>query len=342
MKNLILILLILSPFSSDAQLAEQKKELQSLFQDSHNGAQVSIGYVNGDSISFLGFRKIDDKFQWLNNQDSVYEIGSLTKVFTSYFLSTSVSNNNISLNDSVFKYLEFNLPKSITFKQLSNHTSGLPRLPSNLVRNNFLDPYASYTEELFISYFESIDTLNSDPGKKMSYSNIGASLLGYSVGKISKMSFEDMLKQNVCNPLDMNSTTTNRSVIENKLVTGYGMFGINPYWNKPECLYGSGVIMSCANDLTKFLTTFISSNDSNITRMLAPTHVRNNNSSIGLGWIISNTDNEIIHWHNGATGGFRSFAAMNKKRKTGIVILSNTQFKAEDLEKFGFDMLTNE
>ena len=339
MKNLIFILLILSPFSSDAQLAGQKNELQSLFQDSHNGAQVSIGYINGDSINFLGFRKKDNEFHWLNNQDSVYEIGSLTKVFTSYFLSTLVSNNVVGLNDSVFKYLEFDLPKSITFKQLSNHTSGLPRLPSNLVMKNLLDPYASYTEELFISYFESIDTLNSEPEKNMSYSNIGASLLGYSVGEISKMSFEEMLKQNVCNPFDMNSTTTNRSVIENKLVTGYNMFGINPYWNKPECLYGSGMIMSCTHDLTKFLIKFIRSNDSAITRMLAPTHVKNTNFSVGLGWIISNIDNEIIHWHNGGTGGFSSFAAFNKKRKTGIVILSNTQFKAEELQEFGFEML---
>ena len=97
--------------------------------------------------------------------------------------------------------------------------------------------------------------------------------------------------------------------------------------------------MSCTHDLTKFLTTFINSNDSTITRMLTPTHIRNNNSSIGLGWIISNIDNEIIHWHNGGTGGFRSFAAINKKRKTGIVILSNTQFKAEELQEFGFEML---
>ncbi|MGB1645864.1 MAG: serine hydrolase domain-containing protein [Crocinitomicaceae bacterium] len=339
MKILIYIPLCLIPFCFNAQLKKHKKELKSLFQNSHNGAQVSIGYIEGDNLNFLGFRKKDDKFQWLKNQDSVYEIGSITKVFTSYFLSTSISNNKVSLNDSVFKSLEFNLPKSITYKQLSNHTSGLPRLPSNLVRDNFLDPYSSYTEEKFISYFKSIDTLNSKPGKKIAYSNIGASLLGYSICKISKMKFEDMLQQYVCIPFKMNFTTTNRSIIENKLVKGYNMFGINPYWNKPECLFGSGVIMSCANDLTKFLLKFISSDDETITRMLTPTHKRNNNISIGLGWFILNIDNESIHWHNGATGGFHSFAAFNKKRKTGIVILSNTQFKVKELQEIGFEIL---
>ena len=79
---------------------------------------------------------------------------------------------------------------------------------------------ACLIEEKFINYFESIDTLNSKPGKKIAYSNIGASLLGYSLCKISKMKFEDMLQQYVCIPFKMNSTTTNRSIIENKLVRG--------------------------------------------------------------------------------------------------------------------------
>ena len=98
--------------------------------------------------------------------------------------------------------------------------------------------------------------------------------------------------------------------------------------------------MSCTHDLTKFLINFINSNDSTITRMLSPTHKINNNLSIGLGWLITNVDDEKIHWHNGGTGGFRSFAAINKKAKTGIVILSNTQFKAEELQEFGFEILT--
>ena len=142
--QLIYLLICLIPFCFNAQLNKHKKELKSLFQNSHNGAQVSIGYIEGDNLNFLGFRKKDDKFQWVKNQDYVYEIGSITKVFTSYFLSTSISNNKVSLNDSVFKSL-------LTYLKALHISSYL--ITSNLVRDNFLDPYSSYTEEKFISYY---------------------------------------------------------------------------------------------------------------------------------------------------------------------------------------------
>jgi CubicO group peptidase (beta-lactamase class C family) len=115
--------------------------------------------------------------------DTVFEIGSETKVFTSLLLADMVRRGEVSLDDPVAKYLppSVHVPerggRQITLIDLATHSSGLPRMPTNFRPKDMGNPYADYTaEQLF--QFVSGYTLSRDIGAQYEYSNLAVGLLG--------------------------------------------------------------------------------------------------------------------------------------------------------------------
>src|SRR5208283_4407870 len=115
--------------------------------------------------------------------DTVFEIGSITKVFTALLLADMAQRGEVALTDPVSKYLPKGVKMpgrnghAIMLQDLATHTSGLPRLPSNMKPKDFMNPYADYTPELLYQFLSSYE-LPRDPGSKWEYSNLGAGLLG--------------------------------------------------------------------------------------------------------------------------------------------------------------------
>jgi len=98
-----------------------------------NETEISLAVINGGDLTYFGIKRKNDTIIYLNNSKHIFEIGSITKVFTANLLAKAVIENKIKLDDDINDYLnlKFKNDNSITFKDLANHTSGLPRMPSN-------------------------------------------------------------------------------------------------------------------------------------------------------------------------------------------------------------------
>ncbi|WP_378187545.1 serine hydrolase domain-containing protein [Aquimarina sp. W85] len=158
----------------------------------------------------------------IENYKNTFEIGSITKVFTARLLSNLVSDQELKLNDNVQDYLDFKIKSEnrITFKELANHTSGLPKLPSNL---DFLfvdqdNPYKNYDKEKLVSYLTKEVELNQEPGIKYEYSNPDAGILGFELATISKSYNKSLLQEKIFTKYKMvNSTSTRENIKVNLL-----------------------------------------------------------------------------------------------------------------------------
>lgn len=350
-KTLALLLVILIQASFIPKLAAKDKgvALISDIVEHHLKQQklvgVSIVLVENSKLSHLSFGKLSKGKSQLITPNSIFEIGSISKTFTAAALASMVKHGKVSLNDPVQKYLPktVQLPnwkgQPITLESLSNHTSGLPRLPDNLPLSDPTDPYADYTIDLMYAFLSSFE-LKRDIGVQVEYSNLGTGLLGHVLALIDKKTFEDMIIDRILHPLGMNNTSV--SIVDTEkfpLSDGHNqLLSKVKYWNL-ETLAGAGAIKSNGNDMGKYLKAQIENEPLN--DILALTHEQTtpsqpNRLKLGLGWFIDESNNENVLWHNGQTGGFSSFIGFNKAEKRGIVILTNS---INSLDKLGMAYL---
>jgi serine-type D-Ala-D-Ala carboxypeptidase/endopeptidase len=263
--------------------------------------------------------------------DTIFEIGSISKVFTSLLLADMVNHKEVALDDPAAKYLpeHVKLPersgKSITLLDLATHSSGLPRLPSNLKPKDPGNPYAGYgVDDLY--QFLSGYTLPRDPGSEVEYSNLGGGLLGHLLAYRAGTDYESLIRSRITEPLGMPDTgITLSSSMKQRIATGHNaLLAPVSYWDFTT-LAGAGALRSSANDILTFMEAFLGYKESALaSAMKAMLEVRRpvgkTKFEIGLGWHIFGDG----VWHNGGTGGFRSFIGYDPKSRIGVVALSNT------------------
>lgn len=291
-----------------------------------NNTEVSLAIIKKGKLSFYGVKRLNDTLIYSENSNSVFEIGSLSKVFTSTLLSNFVSENRLDLNAPIQKY--FNLPiknKEITVLQLANHTSGLPKFPSNLNLDTAdpKNPTKDYDEDKLKEYLtEKLEILNT-PGSTYEYSNIGVGILGYLLEVQSHKTYEELIQEYIFSKYNMRSSTTKKDKIKTQLVGGLDKKGKKtPNWDL-NALVGAGGVLSNVNDLSKFaLAQFNPKNkELELTRQSTFEDVE---MEVGLGWkIIKPEENIRWHAHNGGTGGYSSMIALDLEEKNGVIILSN-------------------
>lgn len=182
--SLILILVLIScehDINENIITNQEKEIIQEYINDFPDNTQFSIAVIKNNKVGYLGYKIANDTIIEINNRDSVFEVGSITKIFTSTILANLVNENRIKTDDVISDYLPFELnPKEknaqkITFRMLANHTSGLPDSPSNLdsvASRNPLNPYLEYDSLLLIEYLKNDLILNSIPGDNYEYSNL--------------------------------------------------------------------------------------------------------------------------------------------------------------------------
>ncbi len=264
--------------------------------------------------------------------DTIFEIGSVTKVFTSLLLADMPNRKEVALDDPAAKYLPENVKmperngKSITLLDLSTHTSGLPGLPSNLKLTDPHNPYADYSVDDLYQFLSGYD-LPRDPGSEFEYSNLGAGLLGHLLANRAGTDYESLIGTRITRPLSMPDTgITLSSSMKQRMATGHtGMLAPTANWDLPT-LAGAGALRSSANDMLTFLEAFLGYKESPLApAMKAMLEVRRplGKASIGLGWFIFPTDGREIANHDGGTGGFCSWVGYDPKERIGVVVLSN-------------------
>lgn len=311
-------------------LSNYPKEVADLIfsksKDFPNNTQLSIAIIHNDETNYYGIIKENDSIKPIDNKDKIFEIGSITKVFTSTILASLVEDNKIKLTDYINSYYPFTFKDNtkITFKSLANHTSGLPRLPENLDLSNEKNPYNNYGKKELNEYLKNILKLESKPAKVYSYSNLGAGLLGYTLGLSQKTSFQKLLQYKIFDKYMMNNSFISSNNLKNKLVKGLNSDGeIVSNWDF-DALFGGGGILSTTEDLVKFVKAQFNPESKELTLTRKPTFNVSENMKIGLGWhILKSEKDKELFWHNGGTGGYSSSLAINIEDKNAVIILSN-------------------
>lgn len=278
--------------------------------------------------------------------DTLFEIGSITKVFTAQILAGAVARGVVKLDDPVSKFLpeSVKMPemgRAITLHDLTSHRSGLPRLPGNLTTSDLSNPYAAYTVPQLYEFLSG-HKLRREPDKEFEYSNLAVGLLGHVLALQAGTDYESLVRARVLDPLGMKSTAiTLTPELKARMAQGHdAKLEPVPNWDLPT-LAGAGALRSSANDMLNFVAAHAGLTKTaaapalasmrSIRRPAAP------NTEIGLGWMILKKDSAEIAMHGGGTGGFLTFAGVNPAKRTGVVVLANTQ--AGDVESIGLHLL---
>lgn len=273
-------------------------------------------------------------------KDTVYEIGSISKVFTGILLADLVERGVVKLDDPVQSCLPtVNVPlnhdKPVTLLHLATHTSGLPRLPDNLKPSNPADPYADYTAEDMYAFLS--DYKFKQPLGKPEYSNYGMALLGQALAEREQTTYEQLLIERIAKPLRMRDTTITLNDNQKKrLALPYdAALAPNSTWNL-SVFAGAGAIRSTCNDMLLFARANLENKTTPVHKaMKLAQQKRELGSGVesGLGWATIPNG----YWHNGMTGGYHSFIGLVPKQNTAVVVLANTA--TMEITNFGMQLM---
>jgi CubicO group peptidase (beta-lactamase class C family) len=229
--------------------------------------------------------------------------------------------------------------RSIELWELATHTSGLPRAPTNIAPPDFADPYAAYTPDKLYAFLESYH-LRRAPGAAYDYSNVGAGLLGYLLARRAGIPYAELLRERVLGPLELEETyVAPRDTVDDHLAQGYANGSPVEHWSF-GALAGCGAVRSTAADLLRFLRDEIDPAGTPLADAIRLTqqvrfHV-SNRLALGLAWHVNTlADGTPYYWHNGSTGGFRSFIGYSPVTRVGVVVLVNDAVPDHRVTRFG-------
>lgn len=303
-------------------------------KDPHT-ASLSIGLIKNNQVKTYFFGETAKGNTTLPNQDSQYEIGSITKVFTATLLADLSLKGLLSLDDPITKYLPDSLKSNtdlqkITLKSLANHTSGLPRLPDNLTTTkgySALDPYKDYDRVALYAYLK-LYKATSAVGEKYEYSNLGFGLLGNLITVITKKSYSQNIQELITTPLGLTATLDKVDPKNNQLLQVYNTKGEQvPTWNFSS-LAGAGALKSSINDLLQFAKSQFKMPETDTEKAMAQTKqftfFLQPDTDLGLAWHVNMLEGITYYWHNGGTNGSRSFIGIAPDEKSAVIVLSNS------------------
>jgi len=336
--NLLVVIGLLLINYSNCQQVDKSNKLEILriqkdlifekTKDFPENTQLAIAIIENGNVSFDGVKRIGDTIAYMDNSKKLFEIGSITKVFTSAILAKFVLMNKVKLNDPIQEYIDYPLANvQITLLQLANHTSGLPKLPSNLnlATVDQSNPYKDYDKQKLKDYLvNNLETANT-PGENYEYSNIGAGILGYVLELESNKSFEQLLQEYIFLEYNMKHSTTNRNKVKSEMVDGLNSSGNKTANWDLNSLLAAGGIISNVQDLSKFALAHFNDSNKALTLTREPTfEIPQYQMESGLGWKILKPIPDLkVFAHNGGTGGYTSMITMDPASKNAVIVLSN-------------------
>jgi D-alanyl-D-alanine-carboxypeptidase/D-alanyl-D-alanine-endopeptidase len=273
---------------------------------------------------------------------TVFEIGSINKTFTGTILADMANKGEVALDDPVQKYLpdSVRVPtrngRQITLLDLATHRSGLPRMPSNFIPARTGNPYASYDLATIYAFLNGHE-LRRDIGAEFEYSNLGVGLLGHALGRAAGKEYRELVRERILEPLGMRSTSYFREGdVGAWHAQGYTERGdAAPFWDAGEAIAGAGGLRSSMEDMMIYLRAQLSPPDNDLGRAIRRAqqvhHRFASGETFGLNWAIRTPDGRTVISHGGGTGGFNTTIAFDPERRTGFVMLTNTNGFDDDL-----------
>ena len=317
---------------------------------------IVVGMISSDPQErwVVGYGRLSATDTRLPDGDTVFEIGSITKVFTGILLAQAVVNGEVKLDDPISMYLPEGVTapeyegKAITLFDLATHTSGLPREPSNLHPKDPSNPRVDYTMEQMYDFLSGY-RLTRAPGSTYEYSNYGMGLLGnLLVRRAGLADYEALLLERITGPLGMDSTRIEMTPdMRSRLATPHRSYSVTTSLWENITLAGAGGLQSTANDLLTFLAANMGMTGTELQSalQLANTPQRpadEPGKMVGLGWHFPGWSFMIgdsryllpgrgISQHCGGTGGSRACLVWDSQRKIGVVVLANAAVDIDDV-----------
>lgn len=300
------------------------------------GAGVSIAVVDHGVRRFFNYG--------VAKQDSIYEIGSVTKTFTGLILSQMVQQGKVKLEDPVRELLppgtvQKPAVSEITLLDIATQHSGLPRMPDNFKPADESNPYADYHAADMYAFLAKHGVQRPEKAT-FNYSNYGFGLLGQALSVRGAEPYPQLLKHEVLDPLGMHDTTIVLSPEQQARFLPGHTGGHRPAhaWDL-DAFAGAGAIRSTASDMLIYLEANLHpervkpANASATARTISAAIVQdheirsdalggmNSSQKIALAWLYNPATGDF--WHNGATGGYSAYAFFNPKGDYAAVVLLN-------------------
>lgn len=292
---------------------------------------LSIGIFKNGQTTYFNFGSSSNKQPSPPTNTSIYEIGSITKTFTTAVLAQMVQEGKVNLADPISKFLPAGIINwstdtiNITLEELATHQSGMPRLPDNIMKRMVFsmdNPYKSYSMADLYGFLKNYTPIPKAE-RKVEYSNLGMGLLGTILAAVDGRTYEQMIQKRILQPLGMTNSFIDRT--GKTMITGHRGDGQpTAYWDLPT-LAGAGAINANCEDLMKYLVANISNQFP-----FSETHTlrakQSENTDIGLAWLTtqSKEGDWKVTFHDGGTGGFSSFIGFSKETQLGVLVLSNS------------------
>ncbi len=292
--------------------------------ENNEHAMITVGIIKYGDMTYTIY---GENASVLTNEEHIYEIGSLTKTFTASLLCKAISEKKIDLNDQINEYID--LPEKEyypTLKKLVTHTSGYKeyylewQMASNFLHGQNND-YYGINNNIFIKKLGAIKLKNKEHNFK--YSNFGFAIVGNVLSSVYGTDYAQLMNEYIANDLKLKNT---------KISDGTG--DLSGYWNwkSDDAYLPAGAITSTISDMMQYIKLQILDEGSYLSyghEILANVNATTSKNekldirmdAAGIGWMID-TKNNIV-WHNGGTSHFNSYAAFDKNKQIGVVILSN-------------------
>ena len=310
---------------------------------------IVVGIFDNGKIAFRSYGRAALRGKATLNKNSIFEIGSVTKVFTAIAIAALVRKGKLELEDPVTKHvpeLEGGPLSGTTLESLATHTSGLPAMFLQEHIKDPLNPFKDLTERQFLDAANVLEKLEPKPSFSPlnNYSNIGATLLGIVVSRTSGISYSDFVLREVVHPLNLGNTYFEvPEVAATKFLQGHNAeLQETPHWDF-KVFAPAGALHASAVDMMKFVEANIESDSQSSESILVDLAYTQNlrafgkDLDIGLGWFFDKKTN--VHYHRGGTLGFTSIVAFQKRKKLGLVILSNTGYLGDRVLVEGIEKL---
>ncbi len=298
---------------------------------------MSIGILSGSKSYYYNYGISNSATEQHPTRHTQYEIGSITKTMVAFVLADAFATGKLQYQESIYKYLPDSVQTNkalanIKWIHLSNHTSGLPRLPDNLLKGsqNFNDTYAYYTVPVLFAALKQIK-LDSEPGTTYSYSNLAVGLLGTLLENLYGESLPALFQRMIFNPAQMHDSyvaITGNATDTTLLATPHNAAGKRTvYWHF-KALAGAGAVVSSTHDMLQYLARLtlrpLQKGKPDPRWQYIDSITYSGTERVSLAWHFNAADAKFKTMeHSGGTGGFRTHAVICQGIKSSVFVAIN-------------------
>ncbi|NEX92774.1 serine hydrolase domain-containing protein [Caulobacter sp. 17J65-9] len=300
--------------------------------DEKQGTGAAVGVIRAGrlEVSSYGRFSLDDPRR--PGADTVFQIASLTKIFTALLLTDAVRRGEVALDDPLSKHLP-GPPiafegREATLLDLATHTSGLPLRPASRVDRSQDDPYAGYSEADLHADLALV-RLTRAPGAAFQYSNFDYGLLGDALAHRLGRSYAELLQSRILGPLGMHETTlTPTADMRRRAIPGYDLeFKPARPWEL-GALAPAGGLFSTLQDMAKFLRLWTGEAKTPLAQAAAAMLTTDRPGDapdirMAIGWRRIRPAERTLFWSNGNAGGVRSFMGFDVETRAGVIAYVN-------------------